>query len=302
MDREGIMKTGKREITRNQKRGAYVVEEVDSGRRSKKRKYVMVGEDWGEKEGNKEQGLELLIEDWKPQDAINSNEEVGTAPLPTVNEEGAVPLFPKTGDTEEAANTTEKTEGTGPLGDLETENSSSNGKTTVYQEGLGTTSTSDNDPGLIEVIEEGGNINNPTKTLDGKEGTGPLQGNKEVTANTGGEIRNNLLDGASQIQTDRDESYEVNSNQDSGEQLLYNTASNVMRLREAQGDCTIRRGYCITHKVKAVRNTRSERIWTKVKKTGLFGWRTKKLSVLRCPDNTENLVGRMDSRDGAGVT
>ena len=168
----------------------------------------------------------------------------------------------------------------------------------MYQEGLGTTSTSDNDPGLIEVIEEGGNM----KTLDGKEGAGPLQGNKEVTANTWGEIRNNLLDGASQIQTDRDESYEVNSNQDSGEQLLYNTASNVMRLREAQGDCTIRRGYCIIHKVKAVRNTRSERIWTKVKKTGLFGWRTKKLSVLRCPDSTENLVGTMNSRDGAGVT
>ena len=48
--------------------------------------------------------------------------------------------------------------------------------------------------------------------------------------------------------------------------------------------------------------TRSERVWTRVKKTGLFGWRTKKLSVLRCPDNMATYVGTMTSRDGAGVT
>ena len=54
--------------------------------------------------------------------------------------------------------------------------------------------------------------------------------------------------------------------------------------------------------MKAVRHTRSERIWTKVKKTGLFGLRTKKLSVLRCPDGAAILVGAMNSIDGAGGT
>ena len=75
-----------------------------------------------------------------------------------------------------------------------------------------------------------------------------------------------------------------------------------MRLREAQGECEVLRGYCKVHRVKAVRHTRSERVWTIVKKTGLFGWRTKKLIVLRCPDNMATYVGTMTSRDGAGVT
>ena len=64
MDRKGAVKTGRRlEIVRNKKRGAYVVGGEDTGRLSKKRKYVMVGEDWGTKIGNKDQGRELLIED-----------------------------------------------------------------------------------------------------------------------------------------------------------------------------------------------------------------------------------------------
>ena len=79
-------------------------------------------------------------------------------------------------------------------------------------------------------------------------------------------------------------------------------AINIMRLREAQGECEVLRGYCKVHRVKAVRHTRSERVWTIVKKTGLFGWRTKKLIILRCPDNMTTYVGTMTSRDGAGVT
>ena len=48
MDREGKMKAGNTlEITKNQRRGAYVVGEGDTGRKCKKRKYVMVGKDGG---------------------------------------------------------------------------------------------------------------------------------------------------------------------------------------------------------------------------------------------------------------
>ena len=48
-----------------------------------KRKYVMVGEGWGTLAGNKDQWLELLIEDWKLQDATSPpKDDVGTTPLP----------------------------------------------------------------------------------------------------------------------------------------------------------------------------------------------------------------------------
>ena len=101
-------------------------------------------------------------------------------------------------------------------------------------------------------------------------------------------------EGASQLET--------RNQGGSDDQLLYNTASNILRLREARGNCDIKRGYCKVHGTKAVRNTKSERIWTLIKKTGLYGWRTRKLSVLKCPDSTATYVDTMGSIDGAGVT
>ena len=85
------------------------------------------------------------------------------------------------------------------------------------------------------------------------------------------------------------------------DQLLYNTAINIVRLREAWGECEVKRGYCKTHGVKAITHTRSEMIWAKVKKTGPFGWRTRKLSVLRYPGSTATLVETMSSKYGTEV-
>ena len=57
MDREGAVKTGRRlEIVRNKKRGAYVVGGEDTGRLSKKRKYVMVGKTGAQKLGTRTKG------------------------------------------------------------------------------------------------------------------------------------------------------------------------------------------------------------------------------------------------------
>ena len=59
--------------------------------------------------------------------------------------------------------------------------------------------------------------------------------------------------GASQVETIFPETQVGNSHQyDNEEQLLYNTASNIMRLREAQGECEFLRDYCKVHRVKAV--------------------------------------------------
>ena len=284
----------------------------ETGRKSKKRKYVMVGEDWGTVTGNKEQGLELLIEDWKAQDAESSNNKDGTSPI-LVEEVEAAPLFPLTGNSEKAKNTTGSEEEIGPLLDLKTKNSSSNGEITKDQEGWEIPSPLWKEPNHNEADERGNKID-PINTQECKDGTGPLQGNIESRNTTVEEIMINSDGGASQVENNLQEPQEGNSNQDNNvEQLLYNTASNIMRLREAQGECEILRGYCKVHRVKAVRNTRSERIWTRVKKTGLFGWRTRKLSVLRCPNSVATLVlrcpnsvtnqvGTMSSRDGAGVT
>ena len=188
---------------------------------------------------------------------------------------------------------------TSPLKGLETESSSNEGGTSSFQRGWETPGPLRSASTIVE--EEGGNTKDLTCSLNSKDGTGPLLGNNEITTS-------NENSGATQG-LNTDVTQEGNSNQvinadDLGnmDQLLYNTASNIVRLREAKGECEVKRGYCKTHGVKAIRHTRSERIWTKVKKTGLFGWRTRKLSVLRCPDSTATLVETMGSTDGAGVT
>ena len=82
---------------------------------------------------------------------------------------------------------------------------------------------------------------------------------------------------------------------------LYDTASNVLRLREDRGECEVRRGMCMKHGRKATKITRNKKVWTKMKKTGLFQYCTRKMSVWRCDVNTPTLVGTMGPGESAGA-
>ena len=81
---------------------------------------------------------------------------------------------------------------------------------------------------------------------------------------------------------------------------LYDTANNVRLLREMRGDCVIRDGYCQEHNLKARKFTTVRNVWTKSNKTGVFGYRRRKVSTLRCNGHMGNLVGTMRTRDGSG--
>ena len=44
-----------------------------------------------------------------------------------------------------------------------------------------------------------------------------------------------------------------------------------------------------------------KQVWNRNKKTGLYGYKTRKLSVVRCNGYMGTLVGTMGMADGAGV-
>ena len=83
-------------------------------------------------------------------------------------------------------------------------------------------------------------------------------------------------------------------------QGLYEAAENVMRLREARAECVVRKMRCIVHNQEARKVMTKRKVWTKNPKTGLFGYRTKNLSVLRCDGPMATLVDTMGRLDGAG--
>ena len=83
---------------------------------------------------------------------------------------------------------------------------------------------------------------------------------------------------------------------------LYETAMNVVTLRSMKGDCKIVRGWCKEHNIKATRTSKTERVWTWNKKTGLYAWKNRKLSVLKCNGPMGTLPRTMDSIDGVRGT
>ena len=82
---------------------------------------------------------------------------------------------------------------------------------------------------------------------------------------------------------------------------LYDAASNVSMLRELRGKCVIRDGYCQEHNLEARKVTTVRSVWTKNNKTGVFGYRRRKVSAMRCSGYMGTLVDTMGARDGAGV-
>ena len=80
----------------------------------------------------------------------------------------------------------------------------------------------------------------------------------------------------------------------------YEAASNVVSLREARQDYIVRKMFCKVHNQKAKRYTSTKSVWTRNKKTGLYGYRSRKLSVARCDGPMGTSLGNMGMLDGAG--
>ena len=71
-------------------------------------------------------------------------------------------------------------------------------------------------------------------------------------------------------------------------------------MRSMKGDCLIRRGWCQEHGLKAVKSTTVSDVWTRNKKTGLYYYKKRRVSVLKCSGQRPTLVANMDQIDGAG--
>ena len=212
-------------VTRPKKRN--VIGE-ESTRPPKKRKYVLVGPDWGNTEKPEEQGLNCLIGEGGVEKSslpdqtsgmVKGNnvptENVGAGPLPTLNKS---PRNTPDMATKDAASYIPSAENIS--------------------------------------IPEGGNN-------DG--GMAPLS--DQVENNVG----------------------------------LFEAASNVLVLREVRSECVVRKMRCSVHNQEAKKTSIKKQVWTRNKKTGLYGYKTRKLSVLRCDGYMGTLVGTMGMADGAGV-
>ena len=230
--------------------------EIGTGRQNKKRKFVLIGEDWGNTNGNKSTGIDCTIEE-------------GTRPLK--NKEGGT-LIEGMEHTDGGGgrNTTmEQTEGRGINNKL----------------GVGTEVTSP----LIQVMmdgtngkHEGGNIT-MEHTGDGGGGGSITM---EQTNNEGGGIQ--------------DKNVKCKGVTSPLQGTLYDTANNISILRNLRGDCKGKGGsICQEHGGKIKQLKRNKEVWTRNAKTGLYGYRKRKITVLRCDGCTENLVGTMGAIDGA---
>ena len=81
---------------------------------------------------------------------------------------------------------------------------------------------------------------------------------------------------------------------------LYDTACNVKKIRDLKGTCRVKKMHCLEHDLPATRTTKKEKVWTRIAKTGLYGYRTRKVSVVACSRHTKTLVPTMEKLDGVG--
>ena len=144
------------------------------------------------------------------------------------------------------------------------------------------------------------------KKIMNKEGTGPLNVNvvtmgneesNEVTSPLNSSKENN-----EKVTSNMKPSSEEPSNKSAGPLQeptgLYEAASNIIVLREARKDCVVKKMYCTVHNQEAKRYTSTKKVWTLIKKTGLYGYRSRKLSVLRCDNSMGTSLGTMGELDG----
>ena len=58
--------------------------------------------------------------------------------------------------------------------------------------------------------------------------------------------------------------------------------------------------WCSKHNQEATRSSLKKKVWTRNKKTGLYKFVTRKVSVLRCASNMGTLLGTMAQAGSAG--
>ena len=229
-------------------------------RPAKKRKYVLVGPDWGKSTKMGNNGLDCLLED-----------EVGT-----------------------------KNGVAGPLnnsGEEMTSNTRSNVMPVSIEEPV------------IEVTSPLSNSNEEA-TSNTMSNVMPEEGNEVASplSNSGEEITSNTRSNVMPVSIEEpviEEPVENNQSNVAPSPLkevtgLYEAASNIVSLREARQDCIVRKMFCKVHNQEAKRYTSTKSVWTRNKKTGLYGYRSRKLSVVRCNGSMGTSLGTMGMLDGAG--
>ena len=88
---------------------------------------------------------------------------------------------------------------------------------------------------------------------------------------------------------------------DTAQDMMYDMANNVSVLRDMRGTCRGVSGRCQEHGEEMKRVTQTKMIWTRNMKTGLFNYKKRKVSVVRCVRHMATLVGTMGMPEGAGV-
>ena len=319
MDRNNTTGTG---ITtqKGQKRGNN--DKLEDGRRSKKRKFAIVGEHWGNKKGSN--GLELRIEEAvtirstgpllepepvhrgvKLKNEMGRQVSRGASPLREVPNlvEGIIEAGGEPGDILS----------TGPLLDTGPDlkrNSHVGGQEVYQQEGRSQEGTA---PllGNIDLNEVGKSTGGGTEDMLSVS-TGPLlsngpyqfEGNNDVGVEheTKEHIEHAQLGTESAMEPRNMKSVSTKDVVMNNEDSLYDTAATVRMLREDRGTCKVRRGWCVEHEALAKKITSKKQVWTQNKKTGLYRYCSRKMSVWRCDGNMGILLGTMEPRDGAGGT
>ena len=76
--------------------------------------------------------------------------------------------------------------------------------------------------------------------------------------------------------------------------------NNQETICDARKDCIVKKIHCVVHDQEARRYTSAKSVWTKIKKTGLYAYRTRKLSVLRCEGQMKSYVETMARLGSAG--
>ena len=230
------------------KRGNTSAEEgIKTGRPSKKRKFVLIGETWG-KGGMEDQGL---------------NRKRGPGPLPSNSEgnttigSGRVP--------QEGAHIVEQ--GTGPLEEVE-----------------------------VEVVQPEGYTSSEGRT-------GPLltrgESSSETTRGDTRKVQQSMTQFVvQQKRGDTETSAVVEGGMPPDTGTLYDTANNLSMIRDMRGDCIVRNGFCQEHEQYAQKVTMKKNTWTRNSRTGLFGYRMRKVSVLRCNRTMGTLVETMGTGEG----
>ena len=97
------------------------------------------------------------------------------------------------------------------------------------------------------------------------------------------------------VRVNRDE-----TKRDTVHNIMFDMANNVSVLRSMRGNCRMVNGNCQEHGKKMRRVSQTKIVWTRNNKTGLFSYKKRKVSAVRCDGYMETLVGTMGMLDGAG--